>query len=251
MLLTAVHFWRIRKQGGLNLPDDADLRITESYRPRSDSASSQEANKQIFTWPTALWIEFSIFMIVLTVLILFAYLIDAPLKEQASTAIPENPAKAPWYFLGVQELVSYSALGGGLILPILVITTLFLIPYLDREQREIGKWFTGRRGLKMTILSVLFSLFSITLIMALVIRWGWIRDWLPDAPHWLAIFINPGSVLFVLYCIFAFFIKRRIQSTRMAIMSLFTALAVAYVIFTVIGIWLRGPDWQFGFWSFF
>ena len=58
---------------------------------------------------------------------------------------PENPAKAPWYFLGLQELVSYSRVHrAGILIPtIVVVVGLMLIPYLDREREEpVGRWFT-------------------------------------------------------------------------------------------------------------
>jgi len=55
---------------------------------------------------------------------------DAPLLEIANPEHPENPAKAPWYFLGLQELVSYSALTGGVLVPGLILLGLILIPYI-------------------------------------------------------------------------------------------------------------------------
>jgi menaquinol-cytochrome c reductase cytochrome b/c subunit len=66
---------------------------------------------------------------VAAVVLLAALLADAPLLEQANPAHPENPAKSPWYFLGIQELVSYSAFTGGLLVPLLYLTFLFSIPY--------------------------------------------------------------------------------------------------------------------------
>ena len=63
---------------------------------------------------------------------------DAPLLEQANPAFPENPAKSPWYFLGIQELVSYSAFSGGLLIPVAYLVFLFSIPYMDKEDRHAG-----------------------------------------------------------------------------------------------------------------
>ena len=64
--------------------------------------TKQEGSKLIkneyhlFSWPVAIWAELAIFLTVLAILSLFAFLIDAPLKEIANPAMPENPAKAPW-----------------------------------------------------------------------------------------------------------------------------------------------------------
>ena len=71
---------------------------------------------------------------------------DAPLKELANPAVPENPAKAPWYFLGLQELVSFSAFMGGIGIPAIVLIGLGLIPFLDRETKGTGEWFGGPGG---------------------------------------------------------------------------------------------------------
>jgi quinol-cytochrome oxidoreductase complex cytochrome b subunit len=55
----------------------------------------------------------------------------APLEELANPAKTPNPAKAPWYFLGLQELVSHSALLGGVVVPGLIVLVLLAIPYID------------------------------------------------------------------------------------------------------------------------
>ena len=56
---------------------------------------------------------------------------QAPLEELANPAKTPNPAKAPWYFLGLQELVSHSALLGGVVVPGLIVLVLLAIPYID------------------------------------------------------------------------------------------------------------------------
>jgi hypothetical protein len=75
-----------------------------------------------------------------------ALLSNAQLKELANPSLPENPAKAPWYFLGLQELVSFSAFMGGTGIPAIVLIGLGLIPFLDREERGTGVWFGGPGG---------------------------------------------------------------------------------------------------------
>ncbi len=75
-----------------------------------------------------------------------ALVVDAPLKELANPLVPENPAKAPWYFLGLQELVSFSAFMGGIGIPTIVLLGLGLIPFLDRETAGTGDWFGGPGG---------------------------------------------------------------------------------------------------------
>ena len=85
----------------------------------------------VMSWPHLFWAELAVFMVTVVVTLILSYYSDAPLKELANAAIPENPAKAPWYFLGLQELVSHSALLGGVIVPTLAVLALLAIPYVD------------------------------------------------------------------------------------------------------------------------
>src|SRR3990172_11906143 len=95
----------------------------------------------VMSWPHLFWAELAVFMVTVAVTLVFSYYSDAPLKELANPAIPENPAKAPWYFLGIQELVSYSAFMGGLVIPAIAVLGLALIPFLDRRPGGEGVWF--------------------------------------------------------------------------------------------------------------
>ena len=76
---------------------------------------------------------------------------DAPLKELANPAVPENPAKAPWYFLGLQELVATPPSWAASCIPVIVVIGLVLIPYLDRETEGCGRWFAGPRGKRVAL----------------------------------------------------------------------------------------------------
>jgi quinol-cytochrome oxidoreductase complex cytochrome b subunit len=108
IILMGYHFWRIRKNGGLAHP---------AYAEKWAHTYSQETT--IPTWPVVMWIELAIFITLILLFLLFSCLVDAPLREMANPDFPENPAKSPWYFLGVQEMVSYSAFSGGIVLPAL------------------------------------------------------------------------------------------------------------------------------------
>ncbi|MCK4748677.1 MAG: cytochrome b N-terminal domain-containing protein, partial [Bacteroidales bacterium] len=88
LVLCGVHFWRIRKDGGISRPQVPGL---------DEKAVRAE---KIPAWPVVLWAELSILLLTLAALLVMAFLFDAPLREQANPAFPENPAKSPWYFLG-------------------------------------------------------------------------------------------------------------------------------------------------------
>jgi quinol-cytochrome oxidoreductase complex cytochrome b subunit len=234
LILMGIHFWRIRKDGGLSRPPQAD---------------KEEGNaSKWYAWPVLMWTELAILIGVVLILLLIAQFADAPLLERANPAFPENPAKAPWYFLGIQELVSYSAFAGGMVVPVLYLIFLFSIPYRDREDRYVGQWFSGHRGRKLVLITA-GSSFAIVLIqLVILVRAGGLRDWIPGISQWFVMLINPAMVTSILFILGAEITRRRTGSTRMGMLVLFTASLVALVVFTVVGIFFRGPNWEF-YWS--
>ncbi len=106
-----------------------------------------EANDKIFTWPDLVFSEF-ICMVLLTVgLTVWSIVLQAPLEEPANTAVAPNPSKAPWYFLGLQEmLVYFDPWMAGVVLPSLIIVGLCAIPYIDTNTKGNGYYtFKERR----------------------------------------------------------------------------------------------------------
>jgi quinol-cytochrome oxidoreductase complex cytochrome b subunit len=234
LVLLGVHFWRIRKDGGLSRPQ-------VYHGERSDE-------DRWMAWPVLMWTELGIFLLTLLVVLLIALLADAPLLEQANPAYPENPAKSPWYFLGIQEMVSYSAFAGGLLVPALYLVFLFSIPYRDREDHHVGQWFSGSRGLRMVGWSAGFALVVVLVQLFIQVRYGGLRQWVPGISQWYVMLVNPATITAILFILLAEGIRWKIQSTRMAALVLFTCTLVALVVFTVVGIWFRGPNWDF-YWS--
>lgn len=234
LILMGVHFWRIRKDGGLSRP----LKTTGEQGPSS----------KWYAWPVLMWTELAILFGVIIVVLLVALFADAPLLERANPAYPENPAKAPWYFLGIQELVSYSAFAGGLLVPVLYLVFLFSIPYKDREDSFVGQWFSGKKGLRLVLLTAGSTLVLLVAEMLITVKVGGLRDWIPGVTQWWVMLVNPATVTAILFILGAAWIRRKTGSTRMAAMVLFTASAVALIVFTLIGIYFRGPNWEF-YWS--
>jgi len=234
LVLMGIHFWRIRKDGGLSRPPDSD-------------GENGEKEKWM-AWPVLMWTELGILLLTVLVVFAVALLADAPLLEQADPAHPDNPAKAPWYFLGIQEMVSYSAFAGGWVIPVLYLIFLFSIPYIDREDRFTGQWFSGIRGRRLTAWSALSATALVVVMLVIMIRFGWIRDWFPGAPSWLVMVLNPAILSGTACILAAERVRARSGSSRMASLVLFSASFAALVVFTVVGIWFRGPNWEF-FWS--
>lgn len=197
--MIGVHFWRIRKDGGLARQPDK-LR-PDPYRvvQRSDTKESFAPGVKrtyglmelvrgtcptvdkgpynfVFTWPHLLRAELVAFLLT-TVLVLGLCFLDAPLEEPANPTKPPNPSKAPWYFLGLQEMVSYDAFWGGVGIPALMVIGLMSIPYLDRNPEGEGYWFHRSRYLAIFLFTAFMTWQACLIIIGSLFRganWQWI-----------------------------------------------------------------------------
>ena len=135
---------------------------------------------EVFAWPHLVFRELLLFLLVTAVVLFLAIFWNAPLEELANPIHPPNPAKAPWYFLGLQELVSYSAFWGGVVVPGLLVTALMLLPYMDRQRKGVGHWFARERVVANTIFSVCLVIAVVLTIIGTSFRgpnWGWVVPW--------------------------------------------------------------------------
>jgi len=266
-IFLGIHFWRIRKDGGLTVPENfipknppaPALDTTENPAPAKSyglmaivrgktPAVDVDPENTVMSWPHLLRAEVAVFMLCLAGIVIYSFFIDAPLKELANPLIPENPAKAPWYFLGLQELVSYSAFMGGIGLPSVALFGLALIPYLDREQRDVGIWFSNGQGRLVAFISLILGAAVLIGMLAFVVNLGWFRNWWPDVPQLIIVIINPGTIWVGFMVLWSIFIINKTGSTRNGAIAMFTLFLISYLIFTYMGTELRGPNWEF-YWS--
>jgi quinol-cytochrome oxidoreductase complex cytochrome b subunit len=271
MAVMGVHFWRIRKDGGLARPEGSPTTAgkgvgTQTPPPVSPGSAptktyglmcvvrgtsphtGQDPDETVPSWPYLLRAELVVFVFVMLVCVALGLFFDAPLKEAANAIVPENPAKAPWYFLGLQEMVSYSAFAGGMVIPAVAMLGLALIPYLDREPEPQGVWFSGPRGRKVAIKSAVVASVFAVLAVAIPVNFGWLRNWFPEIPQLAIILVNPGTILTALYAGYSIYIVKATNSTRMGAIALFTCFLAGFIILTFVGTYLRGPNWDF-YWS--
>src|SRR5262249_5685337 len=105
-----------------------------------------EDNEKVLVWPDLVYTEL-ICMVALTVLLLlWGLALRAPLEEPASSVKTPNPSKAPWYFLGLQEmLVYFDPWYAGVVLPSTVLVGLMAIPYLDFNRKGNGYYTIAER----------------------------------------------------------------------------------------------------------
>ena len=114
---------------------DNDIRM-EKGEPTFEAS---EAKDKLYTWPNLVYIEFLCLIITSIVLLVWACFLKAPLEAPANPTVSPNPSKAPWYFLGLQEmLVYFDPWIAGVVLPSMIIIGLMAIPYLDRNPKGSG-----------------------------------------------------------------------------------------------------------------
>jgi hypothetical protein len=123
-------------------------------------------NEKVLVWPDLVYTEL-ICMVALTALLLFwAIALQAPLEEPASAVKTPNPSKAPWYFLGLQEmLVYYDPWMAGVVLPSVIVGGLMAIPYIDYNKTGNGYYTIDQRKFAYIMFQFGFLVLWVTLII--------------------------------------------------------------------------------------
>ncbi len=121
---------------------------------------------KIHTWPHLVRMEFLVALFVLVVLVLWSITIDAPLEEPANPTRTPNPSKAPWYFLGLQEmLVYFDPWHAGVVLPSLIIVGLMMIPFIDINPKGNGYYTFKDRKYEILTFFLGFQVLWVSMII--------------------------------------------------------------------------------------
>jgi quinol-cytochrome oxidoreductase complex cytochrome b subunit len=190
VLLVSVHFWRIRKDGGLSRPETGKPGALPVVKTKTVyglqgfvrgpfTKVGNVPDDSVFSWPNLMMAELFVFVLTVSLILVVSLAFGAPLEQPVNVMHPPNPAKAPWYFLGLQEMVSYSAFWGGIGVPGLMVALLFLVPYIDRNPLGVGRWFAKERLLANTIFLTLVVLNVIFIVIGTFFR----------GPNWT--FVSP------------------------------------------------------------
>ena len=136
-------------------------------KPAPTSAVKKaQLEDRVHVWPFLVRNEFICTLIVMVLLTVWSIVINAPLEEPANPANTPNPSKAPWYFLGLQEmLVYFDPWIAGVVMPSLVIVGLMLIPYLDINPKGSGYYTFRERPFAITTFLFGFLILWVTLIL--------------------------------------------------------------------------------------
>lgn len=136
----------------------------------------QEKNDKVLVWPDLVYTELICMVVVTAILVLWGVALQAPLEEPANAAATPNPSKAPWYFLGLQEmLVYFDPWLAGVVLPSLILVGLMAIPYIDFNKRGNGYYSFKER--QFSVLTFMFGF--LPLWVAMIVLGTFLRG-----PNW-------------------------------------------------------------------
>ena len=142
IFLLVFFVWYSMKQAVLN-----DRRIAKGEGPEEAAESDR-----VWVWPDLVYTELISLIVCQIVLIVWSIVLKAPLEQPANRAVTPNPSKAPWYFLGLQEmLVYFDPWLAGVVLPGLIIVGLIAIPYIDTNKRGNGYYTFNERKVEITL----------------------------------------------------------------------------------------------------
>ena len=170
---------------------------------------TDQNDNEVFTFPDLVSLEFIAIIAALIFLAVWSMSLDAPLKAIADPNWTENPAKAPWYFVGLQEvLVYFDPWIAGVVLPMMIIVGLAIIPYIDPNPKGVGTYNFKDRKLVVSIFLTGYFLWFVLIFIGQYLRgpnwqfyWFW-EDWavhkeadqeLINIPNYL------GTILFIGY----------------------------------------------------
>jgi quinol-cytochrome oxidoreductase complex cytochrome b subunit len=218
------HFWRVRRAGGV---------IT---------AEKDRESPMVDTQPHLVNREFVVAIVLLAIIFLISSLFDAPLRERANPSFSPNPAKAPWYFMGLQELlIHFHPMFAIVVFPVTVMTAACWLPYIKLSDANQGIWFLSANGIK----SAKFSLIAGALFTVLFIGLSELLPdpelLLPSVPSIVTKGLVPFLILIVTLYFFLGFIRKKFSLNRAEfIQSVVIIMIASYAVLTLTGIFFRG-----------
>jgi len=148
--------WYSMRQAVLN-----DRRITAGKGP-----IEKDESDRVWVWPDLVYTELISLIVCSVILIVWSIVLKAPLEQPANRSVTPNPSKAPWYFLGLQEmLVYFDPWLAGVVLPGLIIVGLIAIPYIDKNPKGNGYYTFNERKAEIVLFLFGFVILWVSLIV--------------------------------------------------------------------------------------
>jgi len=222
------HFWRVRKADGVAI------------------SKNRSENKLVTTLPHLIFREFVVALILVAVVLLFAIFFDAPLLDKANPAFSPNPAKAPWYFEGFQELMlHFHPLFAAIIIPALIILLLVSLPYLEYDSKVSGIWFLSDKGKQTSKISAFVGLIITPTLIFIDEYFMDFSTKFESVPPVISNGLIPFALVLLLLTGYYKFIKIKYVTNRAeTIQALFVLNLVIFLVLTLTSILFRGKGME-------
>jgi quinol-cytochrome oxidoreductase complex cytochrome b subunit len=236
ILLIVIHLWRLHRDGGMYELDAHGEPILPASHGQDANPLIRPEEEQTLSYRELLFREIIGIEALAVVLFSMGLIWKAPLEELANPLHTPNPAKAPWYFTGLQEMLHYfPPFVAGIILPVLIVSGLFFVSFIpffdDVKTRDAYRWVRGRAG-RMLMVAIVFSVVSAVLIH--------VHAWDCLLPLW---------ILAILLCFTAGTATngtgfRCWLSSRPLSFWIMTLFLIEAAVLTGVGTFFRGPGWS-------
>jgi hypothetical protein len=162
--------------------------INDERMERGEPPLEKVQEEKVLVWPDLVYTELIAMIICTLILIVWAIVLKAPLEQPASSARIPNPSKAPWYFLGLQEmLVYFDPWMAGVVLPTFIVQGLMALPYIDFNQKGNGYYtFVQRKFAITTFLFGFIVMWCVLIVLGTFLRgpnWNFFGPFEPWDPH--------------------------------------------------------------------
>jgi quinol-cytochrome oxidoreductase complex cytochrome b subunit len=224
--LMAFHFWRVRKAGGVVEP------------PAAEKDDGRDEPKVMF-FPDLLVREIAQAMVVLAVVVALGATVGASIGDRANPGTSPNPAKAPWYFMGFQELLIHlHPVFAVLLLPMAALAGFVALPWLGNDDGPAGRWFLSPAAKRASAIAADAGIAICTVAAVL-------DDILATpaggGPGWVVRGVVPTVLFAAVTAIVAVVTRRRFDLGRNeSVQTVVVFLAATFVTLTVVGVFFRG-----------
>jgi hypothetical protein len=240
--------------GRPTLSAEQRARVATAVRrePAPQAGPKEQADSLVYVWPHLVVIEFVAVLVMTLSLVVLSMVVNAPLEGHANPDKTPNPSKAPWYFLNLQELLlhMHPALAG-VIVPAGALALIAIIPYIDRDPRDMGKWAGTLKARPIIWFTTIYT----TVVLVLEIMFD---EWVGVKPLMKMLaeitgnpFLSDGLIVDIIVptflmlspiavlCWLIHLIYKPV-TTRDWMLCLFTGFFVTYIVLTISGTFFRG-----------
>lgn len=228
MVMMSYHFWKIRKNGGISQPDP----------------KQEQPLFRVSTIPNLVRIEFAAATVVIVGVLVWSMFTPAPLNALADPLNSPNPAKAAWYFMGLQELLLHMDALAAMALVAILLGVLVILPLVDRRDEDIGIYFRSRKGRWAAFIGAFLALDLVPILVVADEYWIDLPAMLPL--DWPALVVNGLVPLLATLAglVLIYLLTRLILRANRSegLVAVFVFVMLSLVVLTFIGIYFRGPN---------